>query len=1200
MAVLLLASRIVLPRQAAAETTGIAGRAYHLVTLEPIAGAAVTVGDAQVITDRQGFYKLALPPGRYTVAAEAADYIGMSHMLQPVNENLTTVDFAMIPVDPGEEMSDLIVEQMALLEQTLPVELELAAMAGEIIPSGITQLPETIRLAVRQDPAVIDSPILEVITLDFEEYIKGVVPYEMSPSWPQAALEAQAIAARSYAAANLGKHVADGADVCSSVHCQVWRPTRYATTDRAVDATRGVAATYNGSIIYAFFHSHCDGHTRSSAEVWGGSVPYLQSVPCSCGYTTRLGHGVGMCQYGARAMAIAGATYDQIIKHYYTGVSLLAGPAGTLSEASVEPLAGTENDTYTFRVRYTSSASTRPPMANVIIDGHAHAMSPEGGSPATGWDYVYATRLSSGTHTYRYEFDDGQGRVAKAPAAGTLPGPNVTAVVPSPAPESAMRTSITASTALDWAEGQFSGVQVRAADKDLLTLAAGATQGTYTSPVLPAGGVFVAYGLMWYAQTPDGSSVNVETRSSPDGVNWSAWHTEIGEPYVNDNRWLQSAELVFGEAQFVQYRVSMSGTDAAPPLIRNLRIVFIDSRAGPLASEIDAPATGALATPTIISRATWGANESWMTWAPEYPVDGIVRAMVLHHTVTSDGGVDPAAVVRAIYAYHALPEPYGRGWGDIGYNYLVDASGRIYQGRYGNPGVVGAHAFQYNWGSVGLGMIGNFEDDPVPWPLYDAVSTFLAYQCGIWGINPVGSTYLVDKSVATISGHSDLFPPGSAHPTACPGQYFIPLIPTVRSDTLSKMWGPPPTVQITAPTSGQTVRGVVSLQFSTTGVVTRTSYYVDGVLKTQQDSASAWKWNTTLGTDGLHTLRVVVENAAGWSDAIVTLTVDNTAPSGTVTAPAWTSGSQIEIAISSDATGVAFSQGWTWEGEALYHQTGTYATDPTASQGAAWLGSTGQDGGAWYGPYTCVLSPGAYQALFRLRTDAIGTDTALATLDVVAAHDGVTYAIQPVHADDLPNTSYQEIALPLNYTAIAPACQTGIGGLEFRTWYSGKGNLWLDRVRVFTAPIARQNIHPWPAPSADGLVRLTVRLLDPVGNATERVLVVGIDRTSPTWQGPYGSGYWSQDVTAGLDTAQAAWQQSLDGGKNWGDWQPLPLWAASGEKGLVLYYADVPTEGLVRYRAVDRAGNTSISPAVEAGLERPPLDHKVYLPLLTR
>ena len=76
----------------------------------------------------------------------------------------------------------------------------------------------------------------------------------------------------------------------------------------------------------------------------------------------------------------------------------------------------------------------------------------------------------------------------------------------------------------------------------------------------------------------------------------------------------------------------------------------------------------------IISRAAWGADENLMTWTPEYRT---VRKFVVHHTATSNGDLDPAATVRAIYYYHAVT----RGWGDIGYNYLIDAQGRIYEGR---------------------------------------------------------------------------------------------------------------------------------------------------------------------------------------------------------------------------------------------------------------------------------------------------------------------------------------------------------------------------------------------------------------------------------------------------------------------------------------------------------------------------------------
>jgi hypothetical protein len=1178
-----------------AEMTGIAGRVYHIVTEEPVPHVLITVGDEQTVTDEQGFYALSLAAGTYTVSAQAAGYIGMSHALRNVDQGLTTVSFAMIPEHPDDEMNARIVEQLALSGQELSVEVLSQAQEDGFFPSAVTQLPDTIRLAVRSDPAVRDSEIIEVITLEFEDYIKGILPYEMSPSYPAEALKAQAVAARSYAAANMGKHAEHGADLCSSVHCQVWKPTHYATTDLAVNQTQGVAATYGGAIISAFYHGHCDGHTRNSEDVWSAALPYCRSVACSCGYTTLWGHGVGMCQEGARAMANAGATYDQIIKHYYTGVSLLSAPGGILSEGRVEPTSGGESTVYAFRVRYWSTSGTPPPVANVIIDGRAQTLVRDGGSAAEGWTYAYATRLSPGAHTYYFEFDDGYGRLARSPSSSALSGPSVSSESPAPPPSTGLQANITASTAQDWSAGQMDGTRVILAGKDVLTLADGQTQGTYTSPVLTPGATFVARGLIWYAETPGGSSVSLETRSSLDGNVWTAWQSEAGEVYVPGNTRLQSAELVFGEARYLQYRITLIGSAEAAPLVRNIRIACIDSRPGPQSTEFDEVAGAALVAPIIIARSQWGADESWMTWPPQYSP---VKALVLHHTVTQDGGQDPAWVVRAIYRYHAID----RGWGDIGYNYLIDHYGRIYQGRYGGASVVGAHAFQYNWGSIGIGMIGNFEENPVPPALYDAVTSYLAFQCSARGFDPMGSTYLVDKWVPIIVAHRDLFPAGSEHPTACPGQYFYALMGNVRADTLAKMTAPPPSVSITSPTAAQKVRAVVTPLYTTSSHIARMSYYVDGTLVAQQSAPFTWKWNTTQYADGSHTLRVVVENTGGSAEASVTVTVDNTSPTGSASVPAWTNTSQIPITITgSNASRVAFSQGWQWEGEGLHHQTGALATDSSASQGYAWLGRAGIDGGgAWYGPYTCAFPPtGAYEVLYTLKTDQISQSTGLATLDV-ADSGRITYGLRAVSANDFCRNTYEEFAVPMAYTSAAPSCQDATGGVEFRTWYSGAGNLWLDRVRVFTAPVALGGVHTWNAPASDGVYPLTVRLVDDAGNATERQLSFGVDRTAPRWDSTYGSGYWASDRTSGMSLAQGAWQQSFDGGAIWTDWQPLTLYAPGSNKDSVLFYTTAPTGNRVRYRAVDVAGNVSVSPALTVGLPLPVLDVHVYLPLIGR
>lgn len=115
----------------------------------------------------------------------------------------------------------------------------------------------------------------------FEDYLRGVLPCEVSPSWPMESLKAQAVAARTYALANLGKHGRSGFDLCSGVDCQVYGGAQVesATTDQAVGATRGVVAVFNGQPIAALYHSSSGGYTEDSATVWNWAVPYLKGVP---------------------------------------------------------------------------------------------------------------------------------------------------------------------------------------------------------------------------------------------------------------------------------------------------------------------------------------------------------------------------------------------------------------------------------------------------------------------------------------------------------------------------------------------------------------------------------------------------------------------------------------------------------------------------------------------------------------------------------------------------------------------------------------------------------------------------------------------------------------------------------------------------------------------------------------------------------
>ncbi|MDP2871858.1 MAG: SpoIID/LytB domain-containing protein [Bacillota bacterium] len=117
--------------------------------------------------------------------------------------------------------------------------------------------------------------IVNVVTA--EDYLMGVVPSEMPALWPLEALKAQAVAARTYAIRNLGRHSSQGFDLCFDIHCQAYGgvPNEHPGTDQAVRATSGVVATYGGRLINAVYHAHSGGATDSSAVIWGAAEPYL-------------------------------------------------------------------------------------------------------------------------------------------------------------------------------------------------------------------------------------------------------------------------------------------------------------------------------------------------------------------------------------------------------------------------------------------------------------------------------------------------------------------------------------------------------------------------------------------------------------------------------------------------------------------------------------------------------------------------------------------------------------------------------------------------------------------------------------------------------------------------------------------------------------------------------------------------------------
>ena len=117
--------------------------------------------------------------------------------------------------------------------------------------------------------------------VNIEDYVKGVLPYEMSASWPIEALKAQAVCARSFALGNLNKHKAYGFDLCNTTNCQVYHGTERADSNSndAVDQTKGQILMADGKLATGYFFSSSGGATENNENVWGGTpISYLRGV----------------------------------------------------------------------------------------------------------------------------------------------------------------------------------------------------------------------------------------------------------------------------------------------------------------------------------------------------------------------------------------------------------------------------------------------------------------------------------------------------------------------------------------------------------------------------------------------------------------------------------------------------------------------------------------------------------------------------------------------------------------------------------------------------------------------------------------------------------------------------------------------------------------------------------------------------------
>ena len=326
-----------------------------------------------------------------------------------------------------------------------------------------------------------------------------------------------------------------------------------------------------------------------------------------------------------------------------------------------------------------------------------------------------------------------------------------------------------------------------------------------TGDAVDAGQRFNFVGVHWRAPAGREDRILVEIRASADGSAWGDWiaapeDEDLADTTANER---YAGPFNVGDARYAQYRVRLLDGDTSS--ISSIALTFLD------VSDLNAPpwirflndvsgavrdmqaswtANASVNAMPIRTRRDWGADESLMLWTPEYVP---WKKAIVHHTVTSNSYTDAAAEIRSIYYFHAV----SRGWGDIGYNYIVDRFGYVWQGRQGGDDVVGGHAYGWNQGSMGVANLGDFSTAPPASVMINGDAHIIAMKFAQRGIQPLGADTFTHKeedrtgnwvpvtsNPPNIIGHRDAnyILGASGGQTACPGQALYNQLGTLRAN----------------------------------------------------------------------------------------------------------------------------------------------------------------------------------------------------------------------------------------------------------------------------------------------------------------------------------------------------------------------------------------------------------------------------------
>ena len=168
-------------------------------------------------------------------------------------------------------------------------------------------------------------------------------------------------------------------------------------------------------------------------------------------------------------------------------------------------------------------------------------------------------------------------------------------------------------------------------------------------------------------------------------------------------------------------------------------------------------------------------NGKWFTWPVNYLEN--VDSIIIHHTASTKLLNKPKQALNNIYTYHTKV----RGWGDIGYHYLMDQNGNVYEGKFGGDVVVGGHSKTLNKHAIGIAVMGNFEESNPKVSLVNGLADLIALKAHKFNLDPNGKFKVDGKTYDVIQGHKD-----NDH-TLCPGKYLYEKIPNIRKKVLARL-----------------------------------------------------------------------------------------------------------------------------------------------------------------------------------------------------------------------------------------------------------------------------------------------------------------------------------------------------------------------------------------------------------------------------